>query len=274
LTRLYQPATMIFMWPVLFRINACEIRSCWVMVSLGVILTITLAVRDVSALRKKLPSQRLHRVPTSRQMAVAACLAFLSGLIGARITYLLYNIQHFTSLNRALDLSIGGFASFGGYLGAIIAVAVYSRITNTGALEIADLGFAYIPVFDIFQRLGCLLNGCCFGKATSSWLGMILPDNKYSAARHPVPLYFIALSIIIFTALRILRGKPHQPGAITLGFFTIYFPFRFVIEFFRPGKYLVPGAFITVAQMACLELFIVCVFFWRLIQKKSGENNK
>jgi len=254
------------MWPVLFKLGAYEIRSYWVMLLLGGIVSTVIIALASRAWRKKISAEDLAQTPTPKQMAIVTALAFLSGLAGARIADVIYNPQDFTSLQEGLFS--GGMISFGGYFGAILAIVIYSRVTGNNSLKIADLIFAYMPIFDIFQRLGCLLNGCCLGRPTHCDFGMANPDNPYTL-RHPVPLYLISLSIIIFIALGLIRKKPRQPGTIMLWFFLIYSPLRFIIEFFRIGRQAGFLPFITVPQVICLELFFLALTFYILLNRKN-----
>ena len=69
----------------------------------------------------------------------------------------------------------GGLAYYGGLLVATGYAFYYTRRRGISFLRVADLAAPAIALGLFFGRLGCFLNGCCYGKQTSSWVGVSFP---------------------------------------------------------------------------------------------------
>lgn len=110
-----------------------------------------------------------------------------------------------------------------------------------------DLGLALpLPLGQVIGRLGCLAAGCCFGRPTTSWLGVYLPNHEgLWAVRYPTQLLAAAANfIIVFTLLivewygkRRARAQKRQnwpfAGFLFLLYLNLYCLKRFVLEFLR-----------------------------------------
>lgn len=90
----------------------------------------------------------------------------------------------------------------------------------------------FIALGYAITRIGCFLNGCCYGKVTSLPWGLVYPaiDNL---PRHPTQLYASAAALFIFLLLRYLRKHKTFHGFIFAYFLIQYGIYRFVVEFFR-----------------------------------------
>ena len=93
----------------------------------------------------------------------------IAGLIGARLFYVIQKFDSFTNLPprqfiaNVLDMTKGGLVVYGSLIGGIIAAAVYLWRTKLPALRVADAIAPGMALGLAFGRIGCLMNGCCFG---------------------------------------------------------------------------------------------------------------
>jgi len=114
----------------------------------------------------------------------AAMIAIITGLIGARLCHVLENLGEFTNphltfwhnLQNALNVSAGGLTFYGGFLLATpccIGYALYHRVPIKLGMDVV----AIVLMIGLgFGRIGCLLNGCCFGERCDvPTLGMKFP---------------------------------------------------------------------------------------------------
>jgi phosphatidylglycerol:prolipoprotein diacylglycerol transferase len=191
---------------------------------------------------------------------------FILGIVGARIFYVLDNLNYY--LNNPLEIIMlqkGGLAWFGGLILGTISGYIYIKVNKLPAYKIIDLFAPFLALGQSIGRLGCFLNGCCFGKESA--LGI------YSAAQDalliPTQLYSSFLLLIIFVILRIMQDKPHKDGQIFFTYLLLYSVKRFSIEFFRGDS---PAFFygLTLFQVLSLAVFFLAATKLILINRKKG----
>lgn len=180
----------------------------------------------------------------------------------------------------------GGFAYYGGFIAAVAFAIYYVRKHNLGWWRTADLASPGIALGLVFGRIGCFLNGCCYGKETTSAWGVVFPRGG-SAWRaqldaghiprlgdalpvHPTQLYESAACLVIFMILWWLERKK-QPGStrhghVFAGLLVLYGVARFVIEYFRDDD---RGVFfsshLSTSQLISLPLFAGgLALLWRM----------
>ena len=166
-----------------------------------------------------------------------AALTFTAGVAGARALSLAlhwprYARQPWWSLVAVWDR--GGLAFYGGLLLAGVVGLLFARLARLPVRETADrLVLAWIP-FLVCIRIGCFLNGCCYGKPTTSVLGLVAggPPNavNFGIPSHPTQLYDAAALFGIFVLLRWMRGRPHPAGMLALVFLGLHSVVRFGLE--------------------------------------------
>lgn len=179
----------------------------------------------------------------------------LSVFIGARLFNILVNYEWYAQdPARAVSLSAAGFSLYGGILFAIVAGLLIARARRIPLMKFADTVTPFIGIGIILMRIGCFLNGCCFGKITSLPWGVTFP--KYSPAHmyqisqnvlgafkvepvHPTQIYeMIAALAGTILALVILKKKPALPDGTAFLAFAIFFSaFRWFNMQFRVLTY-------------------------------------
>lgn len=209
------------MHPVLFRIGPLSFYSYGLAIAVGFLCASALAARRARALG--LDPARIQSV---------ALTALAAGLIGGRLAYVLLNWE----LYRAdpweiLRLDHGGLVFYGG-LGAGLAAAVAAiRRARWALLPTVDLFIPPLVLAHAIGRIGCFLNGCCYGRFTDAPWGVVFPGEAF--ARHPTQLYESAALLLIFLGLKRLEARRPAPGAVLLVYGTSYGIWRFAVEFLR-----------------------------------------
>jgi phosphatidylglycerol:prolipoprotein diacylglycerol transferase len=90
-----------------------------------------------------------------------------------------------------------------------------------------------------FTRIGCFLNGCCFGTPTCSPFGLVFPSNSPAGATflgqpiHPTQLYSSAAGFLLFFFALWLEKRKLRPGVLAAILLIVYSLFRFGIDFVR-----------------------------------------
>ncbi|HMO13859.1 MAG TPA: prolipoprotein diacylglyceryl transferase [Pirellulaceae bacterium] len=109
----------------------------------------------------------------------------VAGLVGARTLYVIQYSHYFEAdsmadrLRLMVDMTRGGLVVYGSFVGAVIASVVVSRLHRIRYWLLADL---LAPAFMLglaIGRIGCFLNGCCFGgECNVDWIGVRFPAGS------------------------------------------------------------------------------------------------
>jgi phosphatidylglycerol:prolipoprotein diacylglycerol transferase len=110
-----------------------------------------------------------------------ALYCLIAGVIGARVFYV---IHHFDKLDRPLASMFavwhGGLEFYGGVIFAIPVIVFYSRYHKLPIRRCLDIMAITLMLGLAFGRLGCFLNGCCFGKPTELPWAVRFPYNSFT----------------------------------------------------------------------------------------------
>lgn len=204
---------------------------------------------------------------------------FLFGIVGAR---LFYCFQYWgRGINSWLDVVQywkGGLVYYGGILGGTIAFFMYRHFRPFPLRPYLDTMAPAIMVGTLFGRLGCFLNGCCYGdpcnfpwavsfpKPSPPWefevaRGLIPPEATHSLPLHPTQLYSALDSLVILILLLAFYPLRRRDGEV-LGLLMVVYPItRFLIEYLRNDE----GVFfagLTISQNVSILLLAGALAYW------------
>jgi len=175
----------------------------------------------------------------------------VGGILGARIFFILLNLSFFASYPfEIVMIQNGGLAWQGSLIGGIIVAAVFIRIKRLSFLKIADLSAPYIALGQSIGRIGCFLNGCCYGREVV-W-GPYFPAQH--AHLHPTQLYCSAGLLIVFLILKRLQPQMKTPGQLFMVYLLFASLLRFGVEFFRADHEIVVLG-LSIFQIVCVVIF-------------------
>lgn len=159
-----------------------------------------------------------------------------------------------------LQIWKGGITYYGGLLGAYLSAYGYCRWWGLPWGETADMFSPYLALAHAIGRVGCFLNGCCYGIATTVSWGLVFPGDRLGLHRHPTQLYEAGLEAINFLLLDLMWRRGLRGGRVTLTWFGLYALERFMLEFWR-GDTLSEQYFLgtTFAQSTSLLVGLVCL---------------
>ncbi|MBU0491359.1 MAG: prolipoprotein diacylglyceryl transferase [Chloroflexi bacterium] len=229
-------------------------------VMMDVAIVVGLVVVAFEARRVGFPLERLIDL---------TLVGVVAGVVGARLYYVAGNWDVYAANPiRILDFGEGGLVYHGALLAGLLAAYAYTRWRRLAFLQVCDLMAPALALGESIARIGCLLNGCCYGAPTDSILGLYLP-NYYGewVVRYPTPIIQGLTTLVIFGVLWGLRKRKPFPGFLILLYLVLYSATRFLIEFTRDRGPLITTFGVDTAQLMSLLLALVglaaMVFLWR-----------
>ncbi len=214
--------------PVAFTIGSVEFRWYGIMIALGVLVLVLWTLWQV----RKGANLSYNTVLT------AAIVGIPSGVIFSRLLHVIDRWDYYVQ-NPGQIIGGEGLTIYGAVLGAALAIWVYSKFSDFRFAYAADLVAPGIILAQAIGRVGCTINGCCYGTATSlPWaVAYTHPDSIAFGvgAVHPTQVYEIIFLMILFEVLLKLRGRLKPEGSLFLVYLGGYSLWRFGIGFIREG---------------------------------------
>lgn len=171
--------------------------------------------------------------------------SMLAGIAGARIAYVVSDWEHFRgNLWQILQIWKGGQVLFGGLLLAVVVNLLLLRARNLPVLRIADIAAPAVPLGIGIGRIGCFLNGCCWGIPAGEGfpLAFRFPERSLAGggAIHPSQLYATILGITGYVVLSVWFERRRWEGQILSGMLIVVAVARMVEELFRADTDRIP----------------------------------
>lgn len=178
----------------------------------------------------------------------------------------------FKEIFKVLTVIFGGSVFYGGFLGALLTLRIYSgRMEKEKRRSIFDIYAVCVPLFHCFGRIGCFLGGCCYG--IESKFGFTVHNNDLvpdinGVSRIPVALIEAYLNLLIFLLLLKLFKAEKLRGRIIYAYMLLYSVVRFGTEFLRGDKIRGIWFGFSTSQWISVLLFVIA-FFYFLFHIKS-----
>lgn len=240
------------MYPTLFHLGGLTVHSYGLLVALGLAIGIAIIARYASKYEGLAPELIID----------LALYCVIAAFIGARLLYVLGEWQYF--LANPLEIIMvqhGGLVFFGGFLLGLAALILLAGRKRLPLLKIMDAAAPGLSLGYAIGRLGCFLNGCCFGLPTTLPWGVVFPAGSLAAQYcpgeklHPTQLYSSFLMTLVFLFIAWLYRRKKFDGEIAGWWFILYALYRFIVEFFRYSPFhwfgLTPMQWLVVPLFAC-----------------------
>lgn len=217
-------------------------------------------------------------------LCIVLLCAMIGVIVGGRLGYVLfYNFEMYAADPLSiLDFSRGGMSFHGGFVGALIAGIVASRIIKMPFLSLVDLAMIGVPLGLLFGRCANFINGELWGAPTDLPWGVVFGGAAGSEPRHPSQLYEAFFEgIVLFVVLFVLsRKQPPLPQGTYSGVFMLgYGICRFMVEFIRePDVQLgyLWGGWLTMGQVLSLPLILagiaLLIYAWKTKKPQDGPH--
>jgi phosphatidylglycerol:prolipoprotein diacylglycerol transferase len=162
------------------------------------------------------------------------------------------------SFTEIFMIQRGGLVFYGGLIGASLAVIIFCSVKKLPLWKVADILAPSIALGSVFGRIGCLMNGCCHGRACDlPWAIPRLFGATDQPLVHPTQIYDSLLNLILYLGLAWLFRRRKFDGQIFATFLMCYAVTRSTVEFFR-GDYSVDHLHggLTPAHWISIGIFI------------------
>jgi len=237
-----------------YKIGPIVIYSWGTFVALGFLIGILLAMRW--AKRENIDPDHVLNV---------SVWSIISGILGARIVYVIkyWNAYKGNPIS-ILQLWDGGLIFFGGFFAATIVVLIYLWRHKIPYWKFLDVIAPSIAIGSAIGRIGCFLNGCCYGYETPLLWGVKFP-NVYGY-RHATELYYTVAFLIVFIYLLRVRYKKTFDGEVATNFFVYYSLAFFIVEIFRDN----PRNFLYLTGSQTVSLLLIAFGIYAYRRRKAG----
>ena len=205
----------------------------------------------------------------SEQVLDFALFVIPIGVLGARLYYVIMEMDSFNSLGEVLNIRNGGLAIYGGIIAGAITVFCVCKYKKIDFLAFADCVVPGLIMAQAIGRWGNFMNGEAFGAITDSFIRMGIRNintfytfNTYDMVYvHPTFLYESLWNLIGFIGVNIYYKHKKYDGQIFLMIFGWYGLGRMLIEGLRTDSLYLFGTSIRASQALAAVLFVVCASF-------------
>lgn len=211
---------------------------------------------------------------TNKMLDDALFYGVLGTILGGRLGYILFYKPGDFLANPLDILKVweGGMSFHGGFLGVILAMALFARSRKLRWLSVTDFIAPLVPLGLAAGRLGNFINGELWGRPTDMPWGMVFPQAADGIARHPSQLYQLAgEGLLLFAIVWLFALKPRAVGAVSAVFLIGYGVLRFLAEFTRePDSFLgLLGLGLSMGQWLSLPMILVGIWMYRWTQRAA-----
>lgn len=259
------------MHPILFTLFGFPVRAYGVMAALGFLAGVGTWLW-LGRRGKGFPPE------TATDLGVWLMLA---GILGARIAYVAANWDHYRAApEEIVRIDQGGLIFYGGLILASLALVVFARRRRIPLWEMADYAIPGLAVGHALGRIGCFLNGCCYGRAATAhpaW-GVVYPScSEPGQVFAGVPLYPVQLLeaaglLAIWAVLVWAYPRHKRAGGVFALYLLLYPPLRFALEYLR-GDPRQGVCHVDAAQWISVGLWI-CGWALMALLPKNGSQKR
>jgi phosphatidylglycerol:prolipoprotein diacylglycerol transferase len=207
--------------PVAFTIGSLQIRWYGIMIAIAVASLLVIMLREAK------------RLGITRDLYSISLWGIIGGLIGGRLAYIIYYWDYFMANPREI-IGFAGLAQMGMIVGIIVAALIYMAVTRMRFSTLLSIGDAFAVGATLalaIGRIGCTLNGCCYGQPSPFQffpLAVIytprntIPPEYWGVPLYPTQIYHVLWNLIAFAIVWLSRRKFKPAGSLVFFTFCIY----------------------------------------------------
>ena len=244
---------------------------------------------------------------------LASCFTWtaVGAIVGARLLYVLTNLESYDTLGSWFDLRTGGLVAYGGFLGGFLTAWAFWRIKRIPLLPFADLVTPTLASGLMLTRIGCYLYGCDYGRPLGDeapgWLKSagtfpkwntdafpafacdqtvsgspayqhhlqeypdLMVDRATSLAVHPTQIYESTAGLVLFVFAVWLLVHRRFRGQVLVTVTAVYGLWRFFIEYLRDDPERGFAFGFSTSQLISLAIIPVCIIAYVHLRKRAEE---
>jgi phosphatidylglycerol:prolipoprotein diacylglycerol transferase len=202
-----------------------------------------------------------------------------SALLGARVLYVLTNLDRFDQLGDFFKLTDGGLVAYGGFLGGFFGSWIYCARHKLSILAWGDAATPSMSSGLFLTRIGCLLYGCDYGQpANVPWaihfppgspcynqqrMSGLLPEHaSESLGVHPTQIYESLVGLVLFLFLMWVWSRRKRRGEVMIAFTLGYGVLRFLLELLRGDDQRGAALGLSTSQIIAIVTAIAAGILW------------
>jgi phosphatidylglycerol:prolipoprotein diacylglycerol transferase len=252
--------------PILFHLGSFPVHSYGVMMALAFVFGLWTAT--LRGRREKISGETIADV---------ALWIMIGTILGARTVYVAtYWNDEFAGqpISEIFMIQHGGLVFYGGLIGAIVAGTIYLHWKQLPLWKIADVFAPSIALGSVFGRIGCLLNGCCYGRACDlPWAISFPADNPLNPPTypvHPTEIYDALLNLGLYCFLAWLFRRKKFDGQVFATYLIGYAITRSFVEYFRGDYNSAHHHFgLTPAQLVSVPIFFAGLALAAILARRA-----
>lgn len=217
------------MHPEVLHFGPLHLRSYGLMMAIAFIVGTFLSLRE--ARRLSLDEDKVVNV---------ILVTLIASVLGARMLYVLEHLSEFRrEWTSVLALWQGGLTLYGGIAAGTFAGLIASRRMGLPVWITADALTPALALGTMFGRVGCYLNGCCYGRPTTLPWGVVFPHDSFAYLEfgeqpvHPSQLYNAFAGLVLFLVFQFLRKRFRVPGVLFWSFIVLFALVRIPLDMTR-----------------------------------------
>lgn len=196
----------------------------------------------------------------------------VGGIAGGRILYVMsYWREQFAAkpFPEIFMVQHGGLVFYGGLIGAIAAAMTYLKLKKLSVWKMADILAPSIALGYAFGRIGCLMNGCCYGRPCDLPWAIHFPADHatHGVGVHPTEIYDSLLNLGFYGFLAWLYRRRKFDGQVFAIYLIGYALLRSFVEYFRGDYPIYYGGWATPAQLVSVGILAVGLLLLFLLRR-------